>query len=227
VPHSRGNRRYIIQSRQLIPISSHLIVTRDASEINVQEQEGGINVHSYINHTIIYCSHIVMEVDSPQRPSPMTTNTTAENVIDITSSPVMPALKRKGEERRHDGKENGDGDKRVKLECESSLLGTRQKQQSDDVATPTSQGKPLVELKGKKLVYKEDAAPWSIPKRRELHIRPDVIMLTDRSATLLHLAARCRRGRQEAHRVPERILRSCSLGWARAVSRALMPGARY
>jgi hypothetical protein len=59
-----------------------------------------------------------MEVDSPQRPSPMTTNTTAENVIDISSSPVMPALKRKGEERRHDGKENGDGDKRVKLDCE-------------------------------------------------------------------------------------------------------------
>ena len=61
-----------------------------------------------------------MEVDSPQRPSPMTTNTTAENVgvIDISSSPVMPALKRKSEERRHDGKENGDGDKRAKLDCE-------------------------------------------------------------------------------------------------------------
>jgi len=65
-----------------------------------------------------------MEVDSPQRPSPMTTNTTAENVIDISSSPVMPALKRKGEERRHDGKENAEGDKRVKLDCEYSLVAS-------------------------------------------------------------------------------------------------------
>jgi hypothetical protein len=129
-----------------------------------------------------------MEVDSPQRPSPMTTNTTAENVIEISSSPVMPALKRKGEERRHDGKENG-GDKRVKLDCEYSLVGTRHKARSDDVAIPNSQGKPLVELKGKKLVYKEDAAPWSIPKRRESHTWPNVIGLTDRPATFLHLAA--------------------------------------
>jgi hypothetical protein len=134
-----------------------------------------------------------MEVDSPQRPSPMTTNTTAENVIDISSSPVMPALKRKGDERRHDGKENGDGDKRVKLDGEWSLVGSLQKQQSDDIATSSSLDKPLVELKGKKLVYKEDAAPWSVPKRRESNNNnwQDVIMLTDRPATLLHFATRC------------------------------------
>jgi len=99
----------VISSR----VSSSLIsFTRDASEINVQEE---IKVHRQINQS--YTVVIVMEVDSPQRPSPMTTNTIAENVIDISSSPIMPALKRKGEERRHDGKENGDGDKRVKLDC--------------------------------------------------------------------------------------------------------------
>lgn len=59
-----------------------------------------------------------MEVDSPHRPEPMSTNTTAENVIEIMSSPVGPALKRKGEDRpRHDGKENEASDKRVRLEC--------------------------------------------------------------------------------------------------------------
>jgi hypothetical protein len=98
-------------------------------------------------------------------------------------------LKRKGDERRHDGKENGDGDKRVKLDGEWSLVGSLQKQQSDDIATATSLDKPLVELKGKKLVYKEDAAPWSIPKRRESNNWQEVIMLTDRPATLFHLVA--------------------------------------
>ena len=52
----------------------------------------------------------------------MTDNTTAGNVIEITSSPVQPALKRKGEDRaRHEGKENGD-DKRVKLDCEFEVV---------------------------------------------------------------------------------------------------------
>jgi hypothetical protein len=119
----------------------------------------------------------------------MTTNTTAENVIDISSSPVMPALKRKGEERRHDGKENGDGDKRVKLDCEWISVISPGQTRTNGTATPTSQGKPLVELKGKKLVYKEDTAPWSLPKRRELHTRLDLIMLTDRPASLFNLAA--------------------------------------
>jgi hypothetical protein len=52
----------------------------------------------------------------------MTTNTTAGNVIEILSSPVGPTAgtKRKGEERvRHEGKENGDGDKRVKVDGKS------------------------------------------------------------------------------------------------------------
>jgi len=63
-----------------------------------------------------------MEVDSPQRPHPMTDNTTAGNVIEIMSSPVQPVLKRKGDERaRHEGKENGD-DKRVKLDCEFDVV---------------------------------------------------------------------------------------------------------
>ena len=64
----------------------------------------------------------IMEVDSPQRPHPMTDNITAGNVIEIMSSPVQPAPKRKGEDRaRHEGKENGD-DKRVKLDCESDVV---------------------------------------------------------------------------------------------------------
>ena len=44
---------------------------------------------------------------------------------------------------------------------------------SNGTATATSQDKPLVELKGKKLVYKEDTAPWSLPKRREPLTRPE------------------------------------------------------
>jgi hypothetical protein len=48
----------------------------------------------------------------------MSTNTNAENVIEIMSSPVGPTAKRKGDDRaRHEGKENA-GDKRVKLERE-------------------------------------------------------------------------------------------------------------
>jgi hypothetical protein len=59
-----------------------------------------------------------MEVDSPHRPGPMSTNTNVDNVIEIMSSPVGPPAKRKGEDRaRHEGKENA-GDKRVKLEGE-------------------------------------------------------------------------------------------------------------
>lgn len=42
--------------------------------------------------------------------------------------------------------------------------------EADDIAGSNGHVKPLVELKGKKLIYKEGAAPWSIPKRRELKL---------------------------------------------------------
>jgi hypothetical protein len=140
----------------------------------------------------------IMEVDSPQRPSPMTDNTTAGNIIEIMSSPAQPVLKRKGEERaRHEGKENGD-DKRVKLDCTYTNLTSEQN--TDSVAISSGPNKALVELKGKKLVYKEDAAPWSIPKRRELRIMW-IENYIDRQAYFAFLLF-CSRLRKKARSLP-------------------------
>jgi hypothetical protein len=90
--------------------------TRHASEINVGLSRAILRL----------LLESIMDVDSQPRPQPMTTNTSAGNVIEILSSPVGPAQKRKCEDRvRHEGKENGDGDKRVKLDGKCDLSVSR------------------------------------------------------------------------------------------------------
>lgn len=57
------------------------------------------------------------------------------------------------------------------------------------LVTQNGQCKAVVELRGKKLVYKEEAAPWSLPKRRESRPEPPSVELTDRSTAILYAIA--------------------------------------
>lgn len=99
------------------------------------------------------------------------TDSIMDNVIEILSSPVGTPMKRKVEECGHrEGKENGTKDKKPKSEASRPHLPSQSLECISHVQTGSSTplDKPLVELKGRKLVYKEEPAPWTLPRRREL-----------------------------------------------------------